>query len=91
MPKYFSNMRCWLVARLCPSFFVTLWTAACQAPLSKRLFQARILELVATSFSCPPPEHLLDPETKPTSPASPTLAGRLFTTQPPGKPQYVYI
>ena len=28
-------------------FFATLWTVACQAPLSMRILQARILEWVA--------------------------------------------
>jgi len=30
--------------------------------------------------------HLPDPGIKPMSPASPALAGRLFTIEPPGKP-----
>ena len=30
--------------------------------------------------------HLPDPGIKPASPASPALAGRFFTTEPPGKP-----
>ena len=41
--------------------------------------QERILEWVAISFS----RDLHDPEIEPTSPA---LAGRFFTTEPPGKP-----
>ena len=32
------------------------------------------------------PGDLPDPEIEPMSPASPTLAGRFFTTKPPGKP-----
>ena len=31
--------------------FVTLWTIACQAPLSMAILQARILEWVATPSS----------------------------------------
>ena len=34
----------------------------------------------------PPPWDLSDPRMEPVSPASPALAGRLFTTEPPGKP-----
>ena len=34
----------------------------------------------------PPPGDLPDPGIKPTSLTSPSLAGRFFTTQPPGKP-----
>ena len=37
-----SAMRC-LVAQSCP-LFATLWTVACQAPLSTGILQARILE-----------------------------------------------
>jgi len=33
-----------------------------------------------------PPKDLSDPGTEPASPASPALAGRLFTTEPPGEP-----
>ena len=33
----------------------------------------------------PPPGDLLDPGVEPTSPGSPALAGRFFTTEPPGK------
>ena len=34
----------------------------------------------------PPPGDLPNPGIKPTSPASPALAGRFLTTEPPGKP-----
>jgi len=34
----------------------------------------------------PPPGHLPDPGIKPVSLVSPALAGRFFTTKPPGKP-----
>ena len=44
--------------------------------------QARILEWVPF----PPPADLPDPRIEPLSPMSPELAGRLFTTEPPGKP-----
>ena len=37
MPSLFSPVQ----------FFATLWTVACQAPLSMRILQARILEWVA--------------------------------------------
>ena len=45
------------------------------------IFQARILEWVAISSSGGFP----DPGIKPVSPESPALAGRFFTTVPPGK------
>jgi len=47
------------------------------------IFQARTLEWVATSFAR---GIFLLPETEPSSPASPALAGRFLTTEPPGKP-----
>ena len=47
------------------------------------ILQARILECVAFPF----PGDLLDPEIETTSPA---LASGFFTTEPPGKPIYIY-
>ena len=35
----------------------------------------------------PLPGNISDPGIKPMSPTSPTLAGRFFTTKPPGNPQ----
>ena len=48
------------------------------------ILQARILECVAISFS----RDLTNPGMDPMSPASPALAGRSFTTEPPGKLHY---
>ena len=62
-------------------FMVTLWTVAHQASSVHGILQARILDgLPFTS-----PGDLPNPGIKPTSPA---LAGRFFTTEPPGKPPY---
>ena len=57
-----------------------LWTVACQAPLSMGL--SRQEYWCGLPFA--PPGDLPDPGIKPRSPA---LAGRFFTTAPPGKPQ----
>ena len=61
---------------------MTLRTVAHQVPLpmefSKQEYWRELL------FSTP--EDLLDPGIEPTSPASPALAGRFFTTVQPGKP-----
>ena len=46
------------------------------------LFQATTVEWVAF----PPPGDLPKPGIQPESPVSPALAGRFFTTEPPGKP-----
>ena len=48
------------------------------------LSQARVLEWVAISV----PGDLPDPGIELMSPASPAMAGRFFTTAPPGKPLY---
>ena len=45
------------------------------------IFQARILEWVAISYS----RDLPDPGMEPVSLMSPALAGRFFTIEPPGK------
>ena len=50
-------------------------TVAHQAPVST----ARILECVVISFSGDLPDPGIEP-------ASPALAGKFFTTEPPGKP-----
>ena len=68
------------VRALCAQAFwllVTLRTVACCG-----IFQARILE----QLSFPTPGDLSKPEIEPMSLASPALAGRFFTTSPPGKP-----
>ena len=63
--------------------FTTLWTVACQAPLSMGILQARIW----SGLPCLLPGDLLDPGIEPVSPASLALAGAFFTTAPSGKPQ----
>ena len=63
--------------------FETLWTGACQAPLSIELFKK---EEYWSGLPFPSLGYLLDPEIKPASPMSPTLTGGFFTTEPPGKP-----
>ena len=62
--------------------FVTPWTVACQAPLSMGFPRQEYWN----GLPFLPPGDLLDPGIKPTSPASPALAGGFFTTAPPGKP-----
>ena len=69
------------VTQLCLTL-VTPWTVACQAPLSMEF--SRQEHWSGLSFSSP--EDHPDPGIEPVSPASPALAGRFFTTVPPGKP-----
>ena len=54
-----------------------LWPSRLLCPWD---FQARVLEWVAIPFSRGPPNPGIEP-------GSPTLAGRFFTTEPPGKPK----
>ena len=75
---------CCLVANSCLSLLGPPWTVACQAPLSlgfpRKEYWSR--------FAFPSPVYLPDPGMET---ASPALAGRFFTTEPPGKPPHVYI
>ena len=63
--------------------FVTPWTVAHQAPLSLGFPRKEY----RSGLPFPPPEHLPNPGIKPTSPVSPALADRFFTTEPPGRPK----
>ena len=58
---------------------VTPWTVARQAPLSMEFSQQEFL----SELPFPSPGDLPDPGIKP---AFPALAGRFFTSEPPGKP-----
>ena len=63
-------------------FFVTPWAIAHQAPLSMGFPRQEYWN----GLPFPPPGDLPDPGIEPTSLAFPVLAGRLLTTEPPGKP-----
>ena len=56
--------------------FATLWTVACQAPLSMGFSRQESW----SGLSCPPPGDLPDPGIKLASLTSPALEGRLSTT-----------
>ena len=56
--------------------FATLWTVACQVPLSMGFAGQEYW----SGLPFPPPGDLLNPETKPASVMSPALAGGFFTT-----------
>ena len=66
----------------CVWLSATLRTVARQAPLSIGFSKQKYW----SGLPCLPPGNLPMPGIKPTSPASPALAGRFFTTVPPGKP-----
>ena len=61
--------------------FETLWTVARQVPLSIGFSRQEYW----SGLQSPPPGDLPDPGIEP---ASPALAGELFTTEPPGKPNW---
>ena len=57
----------------CVQLCVTLWTVACQVPLSIRFPRQEYW----SGLSCPPTRDLPDPGIEPTSLTSPALAGRV--------------
>ena len=72
----------------CVQLFVTLWTVACQAPLSMGILQARILDWVAVSSS----RGSSWPKDRTLSLMSPALAGGFFTTSATWEaPCYLYF
>ena len=73
------------VAQSCP-LFMTPQTAVHQASPSMGLSWQEHW----SGLPFPPPEALSNPEIERESPAAPALAGRVFTTEPPGKPMDEY-
>ena len=67
-------------ARLCPTLCAP-WTVAHQAPLSTGFSRQEYW----SGLPFPPPGDDPDPGAESMSPAPAALAGRLFTTEPPGK------
>ena len=63
---------------------VALWTVARQALLSRGYLRQEYW----SGLPSPSPGGLADPGIEPASLASPALAGRGFTTVPPGKPPH---
>ena len=61
--------------------FATLWTVACQAPLSMAFSRQEYW----SGLPFPPPGHLPDPGIEP---AYPALVGRFFTTVSSGMPPW---
>ena len=69
------------VQSLVVSHSATPWTAACQTPLSMEFSKQEYF----SGLPLPTPGDLPDPGIKTASLASLALAGRFFTTVPPGK------
>ena len=65
----------------CAQLFVILWAVAQHALTTGFSRQEH-----CSGLSCPPPGGLPNPGMEPMCLMSPALAGRFFTTLPPGKP-----
>ena len=65
-------------------FFVTLWTIACQAPLSMGVSRQEYWRWLP----CPPSEDLPNPGIKPTSPAAPALQPGSLLLDPQGSSSF---
>ena len=63
---------------------LTLWDPMHYSPPAPLVMEFSRQEYWS-GFSFPPPGDLPDPGIEPTSPASPALTGRFFTSEPPGK------
>ena len=70
----------------CVRLCVTLWTIACQAPLSMRFSRQEYW----SELSCPPAGDLPNPGIEPSSLISPALADRFFTTSACNNPNKSY-
>ena len=73
MTKETKNSTC--VRACCLWLYATLWTVACQAPLSMKFSRQEYW----SGLPCLPARRLPNPGIKPTSLMSPALAGRFFT------------
>ena len=71
----------------CVQLFVTSWTVDFQAPLSMEFSRQKYW----SGLPLPPPGDLPNPGIEPRCLASPSLAGRFFTTEPPGKSLVLFI
>ena len=74
-----------LAAKLCQILFATPQTVTHQALLSMGFPRKGYW----SKLPSPSPGDLPNPGIEPTSPASPELASRFLTIEPPGKPQHL--
>ena len=86
LPSNFADLRMWVFSRSVVYDSATPWTVAHQAPLSMGVSRQEYW----SGLPFPTPGDLPNPGMEPTSPASPALAGRILTTEPPGKPFQTY-
>ena len=77
IPCLINFMYMWVLSCFyCVQLLATLWTVACQAPLSKGFSRQECW----SGLPCLPPGDLPDPEIELVSPLSPALAVGFFTT-----------
>ena len=69
---------------------VWLFAAPCAVAHQASLSMAFSRQEYQSGLLCPPPADLPHPGIKPAFLGSPVLAGRFFTTSPPGKPTALY-
>ena len=67
--------------------FATLWTVACQAPLSMEFFRHDYW----SGLPFPSPGDLPTPGIEPKSPVSPALQADSLPAEPPGKPRFLHL
>ena len=79
MPTYYKYVPVCALSRV--QLSMTPWTVAHQAPLSMGFPRQECW----SGLPCSTPRGLPDPEIEPASLAFPSLAGRFFTSLPPGK------
>ena len=84
LPQCLWFIRNYLCRVFSPISFATLWTAACQTPLSMEFSRQEYW----SGFSFSSPRHLPGSGIEP---VSPKLACRFFTTKPTGKPPKIYM
>ena len=84
-------LRCWASGLMCVLSYVQLfaapWTVAHQVPLPREFSRQEYW----SGVPFPTPGDLPNLGIELTSLASPALAGRFFTTAPPGKSRYSHI
>ena len=77
--RLYSHCACVLSHFSHVRLFVTLWTVACQAPLSMGFSRQEYWSVLPF----PTPRNLSNPEIEPVSVVSPALVGGFFTTGNP--------
>ena len=81
-----QNLPCMHTFSVMFNSFAVPWFVTHQAPL----YMGFSWQAYQSGLPSPPPGDLPDPEIEPKSPVYSALSGRLFTTEPPGKPRICF-